>query len=373
MDSSDNELIEQIYASTQDSSMILKVGKRIAVQSGGFMAYYLKMDMEQRAVVETQIESDSLLAADADYVNYYASVDSRIPWFATGTLGQWRPDQQRFDEAYVNHSEIYNDFLQPNGIKRVAVCKLRESPKIHEVLCVTRAHDAGDFSQAQLDRLAVYSRHLVQAARLRARLGELEIRRAAAQGALEHLPYGVLWIDATQRIIWMSPSTHACLDPTDTLYTRSQRLHCTDLKDQERLQQALKRATGTVCRAGDYFALPRRKRVGTWVVSVIPGELPEDYASRQRGPFALVILQDGAGPTLPHQKQLQLLHDLTPAEARLALGLLQDLTPAEYAERHCLSLATVKTHLQHLFLKTGVRRQAELVRRLALPLPHSDF
>lgn len=64
-----------------------------------------------------------------------------------------------------------------------------------------------------------------------------------------------------------------------------------------------------------------------------------------------------------------MLYGLTPAEARLALGLLQRDTPADYAERHQLSLATVKTHLRNLFAKTGTRRQADLMRLLSLPLP----
>jgi DNA-binding CsgD family transcriptional regulator len=37
-------------------------------------------------------------------------------------------------------------------------------------------------------------------------------------------------------------------------------------------------------------------------------------------------------------------------------------TPQEAADELCVSLATVKTHLQKLFAKTGTGRQVELVQ-----------
>jgi DNA-binding CsgD family transcriptional regulator len=54
----------------------------------------------------------------------------------------------------------------------------------------------------------------------------------------------------------------------------------------------------------------------------------------------------------------------TNAEARLAAILVQGKSVAEAAVALSVSLNTVRTHLKHIFEKTGARRQSELVQLL---------
>ena len=53
---------------------------------------------------------------------------------------------------------------------------------------------------------------------------------------------------------------------------------------------------------------------------------------------------------------------LTPAEARLLASLFGGRTLIETATTLGITRRTAKTHLEHIFLKTGVTRQAELMR-----------
>src|SRR5215469_16376547 len=53
---------------------------------------------------------------------------------------------------------------------------------------------------------------------------------------------------------------------------------------------------------------------------------------------------------------------LTPAETRLLASLFGGRTLAETATTLDIAGSTAKTHLEHIFLKTGVTRQAELMR-----------
>lgn len=55
-------------------------------------------------------------------------------------------------------------------------------------------------------------------------------------------------------------------------------------------------------------------------------------------------------------------HDLTAAEAQFALVLAAGGTVAAYAKARGISRNTVRTHLQRIFQKMGVGRQADLVR-----------
>ena len=78
----------------------------------------------------------------------------------------------------------------------------------------------------------------------------------------------------------------------------------------------------------------------------------------------LLIIADGANAGTPNADLLRLLFDLTPAEARLTRLLVEGRAPAQAAKVLGITEATVRTHLRRVFAKTGVQRQAELVRLL---------
>ena len=59
---------------------------------------------------------------------------------------------------------------------------------------------------------------------------------------------------------------------------------------------------------------------------------------------------------------LALLYDLTPAEARVFENVAAGETPAAIAKKLGVAASTVRTHLLHLFQKTGCQRQSELVK-----------
>ena len=65
--------------------------------------------------------------------------------------------------------------------------------------------------------------------------------------------------------------------------------------------------------------------------------------------------QDGAGAVAA-------AFGLTPAETKVLASLFAGRTLAETAATLGITRPTAKTHLEHIFLKTKVTRQAELMR-----------
>jgi DNA-binding CsgD family transcriptional regulator len=59
------------------------------------------------------------------------------------------------------------------------------------------------------------------------------------------------------------------------------------------------------------------------------------------------------------------LYKLTPSELRVLLAAVEIGGVAAIADALGVSQATVKTHLHHLFQKTGTRRQMDLVKLVA--------
>jgi DNA-binding CsgD family transcriptional regulator len=76
---------------------------------------------------------------------------------------------------------------------------------------------------------------------------------------------------------------------------------------------------------------------------------------------ALFVTPTLEQPQLPADA-LALLYDLTPAETRVLLAVARGESQAQVAASLGVLPSTVKTHLVHIFEKTGCSRQADLMR-----------
>jgi DNA-binding CsgD family transcriptional regulator len=107
------------------------------------------------------------------------------------------------------------------------------------------------------------------------------------------------------------------------------------------------------------MALPRDGR-SPLVVTAAP--LPERVGERGK-PTVLVLLRDPE-TTRPRAAFLRDAFGLTPAEAAVAAALCCGAPVSKIAAELGVGLSTVRTHLKSALLKTGTRRQAELVALL---------
>jgi DNA-binding CsgD family transcriptional regulator len=82
-------------------------------------------------------------------------------------------------------------------------------------------------------------------------------------------------------------------------------------------------------------------------------------------PAVLLILVHVGARAVPDDGLLNMLFDLTPAEARLLQALAGGSRLQSYAESVGVQTSTVRTQLTSIFNKTGTKRQAELVSIVA--------
>ncbi len=97
------------------------------------------------------------------------------------------------------------------------------------------------------------------------------------------------------------------------------------------------------------------------ILTVAAGEAALDPAVQHHVVAALA--GDGAqhGATNPASERPLLPDDLTPREAEVLALIAQGLSNAEIAERLVVSPTTIKSHINHLFAKAGLRDRAQAV------------
>ncbi len=109
----------------------------------------------------------------------------------------------------------------------------------------------------------------------------------------------------------------------------------------------------------DVVSLSRPSLLPSFCVIAVPLSNCDEQIGE---PSAVMFLSD------PHWKndfdpaRLGKIYGLTPAEAQLPNLLVQGSCVEEAAEKLCVSLNTVRTHLKQIFSKTGTNRQVEVVR-----------
>jgi len=364
------QLIELIYDSVQDPNQIAPVMEMMCRELGAMAGHYVQMDIQSREVIASCVSNNDYQAGDFEYKEYYSQVDDRLGWLATGNVGEWRADHQRFDERFVRKSEIYNDFLFKYGGRHMVVGRIAESAGQSEAIALLRPLGAPEYAEREYQFLRALSPHLIRSATLRSRMRTLERQQSASESVVAHLPYGTVWVNAAGRIISMNAQAAEILQAADGLSVRKNRLAAQEAMDAEKLVRAIQMATANEARQGQWFAVARRKQVVPLVISVIPATIPAALDPLSGGPFALLILQDMTRQRVSRSAQLQIIYRLTPAETRLAEALLENETVDSYSLKSKVSRNTVRTHLASLFAKTGTKRQAELVRALLASQPH---
>ncbi len=185
-------------------------------------------------------------------------------------------------------------------------------------------------------------------------------RLATKRHALDVLAVGVITLDAEANAIFMNEEATAILKMNDGLSIAHGRLALTHTADTRELLSALKQA----CRkdANSTFrtfriSRPSGRQAYQCVVSLLDGELKLQYS---QSAVAMIFLTDperfGGCRAL-----FVALYSLTPKEAHLAELMAQGESIARASERMGIMTSTARSHLKHLMLKVGAKRQAELI------------
>jgi DNA-binding NarL/FixJ family response regulator len=96
------------------------------------------------------------------------------------------------------------------------------------------------------------------------------------------------------------------------------------------------------------------------ILTVAAGDAALDPAVQSHVVAALA--GDGARAAVPDSPQApELPDDLTPREAEVLSLIAEGLTNAEIAERLVISPTTIKSHINHLFAKAGLRDRTQAV------------
>lgn len=310
-------------------------------------------------------------AASLGYIVSYHTQDPRVQLLMERPFGAWVHCDEHFDDAFVARSPFYQDFLLPHGGRYVSGTKIFENEESLAVFSSMRGvgkppHDAAE--RSLLARLAPHLTNAVAAYRhLRAALEEM----GAGRELLDRFAYPMLLVDELSGIRFRNTAAKTALATGDYILERSGVLTCCDGPSHTEFMAAIQdmglQGAGHAApdhRGRRYVRIRRLSGEAPIIANLVALRPQATMSAFANATVALVLFHDPAAGRELDPFLVAAMFDLTPAEARVAVALRRGESAQDIADAHRLSLATVRSQIQSIFVKTGVNRQPDLVRLL---------
>ena len=279
-------------------------------------------------------------------------------------LGEPIVQSQAVRQEIISGNRYYREWAMPKGLfDAVAVGLVRDRMMVGNAI-FSQHQSAGPIGDAQLDGLRVLAPHIRRAVTISNLFDMKTVEAATFAATVEALTVGVVLADEDSKIVHANAAATAMLAAGDPIVERQGRIAVQSAATTSTLQSAVAQAAkdeATLGQKGIGIPIPRASG-DPLVIHVLPLRRSHMRSGlNQRAAAALFVASASGPPRLPHDA-LNQLYDLTPAEIRIFELICEGQTRADISESLGISVSTVKSHLFHVFEKTGCRRQVDLVR-----------
>jgi DNA-binding CsgD family transcriptional regulator len=211
-----------------------------------------------------------------------------------------------------------------------------------------------------------------QAAAISDALNLTTIRSEALKATLNALTFGVYITDRHGQIVYMNRAAEHQVSISNTISLEHNHLAPIDHTARLALARAIDQAIGdgvNLPTSGCTIAFPGRDNAGL-IATIVP--LGCDERQSISGAFsgmAAIFVQDPIAIPSHAGEAFAELYGLTRSELRVLLAMAPGLSVKEAADILGISETTAKTHLQHIYVKTGASKRTELMHLFLCSTP----
>lgn len=360
-------LIGSIYDAVLEPALWTGVVERAGKFVGGVGASIFRQD-SVRKIGNSYYHSGIDPRFERLYFEKYIKFDPLSAAYLTLKVGDVSSSSIIIPPAEFFETRFYREWARPQGLVDNVFAILERSPTSIAAFIVFRHERDGLADDDARQLLGLIAPHLRRAVLIGKVIDLRTIEAATFADTLDGLNAGIFLVDATGRIVHANAAGHGILAVGDILRSFAGRLVAHDQQVDEVLRDAFKATEhGDAAIGTKGIAVPLIARDGERHVAHI---LPLTSGARRRAELAItataaLFVQKAALETPSRPEAIAKAYKLTPTELRVLLTLVEVGGGPEVAEVLGIADGTVKTHLSHLFQKTGVKHQVDLVRLVA--------
>jgi len=336
-------------------------------------------DIKDALDCRTAVLSLSDLVHDRLLISKTVGMDQH--WFAlllrhapeiNARLGEALASWPCFDQPYVSSRQLPRDYLEaspyvqecwkPYGLVDAMQFFLMHTPARFSSFAVGRHEQQGVITKREIELGALLLPHLRRAVTISNVLDAATIERARMAEALDALRCGVVLTNERAAILYANRAAEEMLRNRCPIQGNRGVLSVNAPSAAKELHSAIRLAAESeteIGKTGLAICLTEAD-----VPPIFAHVLPMtggNFRTRLQPEAVAAIFIGGTPDEQDAAATMATVYDLTPAETRVLAGLLAGRTLAETADALGIAMTTAKMHLENIFSKTGVNRQAELV------------
>jgi DNA-binding CsgD family transcriptional regulator len=361
-------LIGNIYDATLNPSLWTDVLKQISHFVRGSATTLECKDVVSRTVNVFYQDGGISPSFIRLYNDKYSSLDPCAIDHYFATVGEPRATADIVPYEEFLRSRIYLEFIKPHGfVDGMTTALDRSATSVASVTVFRHARD-GVIDEGDRQRMRLLVPHLRRAVLIGKAIEFKSAEAVTFADTFDELSVPMMLVDADNRIVHANPRALALLTTGDPFSARNSKLKARDPEVDHELRTIFAAAAHRDDSLGGRgVALPLTMRDGGHLVAHV---LPLAAGVRRRAgqnyaAVAALFVHEARFPVPSPPEVIAKTFGLTPTEFRVLLAVAEVGGVPDIAEALGVAETTVKTHLTSLFEKTGVRRQADLVKIVA--------
>ncbi|MDE2422035.1 MAG: helix-turn-helix transcriptional regulator [Gammaproteobacteria bacterium] len=267
------------------------------------------------------------------------------------------PDKDKFAET-----RFYNEWVVPQGMAyATGAIVLQEGAWVTE-LYLQRGPQHQPFNRDEIDQYNLLIPHLQRAMQMRQRFADLQIGQSFLASSLDVLAMPTFLFNEMGQMAHCNQSAVHLLKESYNLKLNNHYLQtnhdATTRKLSVELSKAVRASRGDESDLNSVILLPRAQQLPLMLMIT-----PLQLKGPVQGAALLFAFDPETTPTIT-RSLIRRLFGLSEAEAVLSVALCSGKTLDDVALERGTTMNTVKSQLRSIFVKTGTKRQSELVSLL---------
>lgn len=304
---------------------------------------------------------DAWLATSAKYGD-----DSIRMWGGAAQIAAFPFDEPIHITTIQPLSEIakvpyYREILEPRGLNDAVLVSLVHDANALGYVAFNRHVSASAVGPREMEGLRLLAPHFRRAVTISNLFDLKAVEGATFRSLFDTMSCAVLLVDESLRVIHANPVADTMLALGNVIASDHGTIRVASRPAQDALQSAVQLSASDEVQLGERgIGIPVQvEGEAPSILHVMPlkrRELPGGLVQRA---VAAVFVVPAGSPT--PMDGIALLYDLTPAESNIFAAISQGKTLDDTAKALGIAKSTARTHLLRVFVKTGCKRQAELV------------
>lgn len=357
------DVVDGLYDAALDQARWPDALHGVAEFTGGRAVGWVTKDLRVReGVVHQQY------GADERYVELYRErywrFDPLTP-IVSFPAGQMVTTADVMPVDEFKDGPFYQEWARPQGFGEAINLVLHKHGAGAALLSlIIDRDDPGAIGEAKR-RLSRVAGHVSRAVMASDRVASTTAETRAFTDALDWLTSAFFLARADGLILHANAAGRSLLDPGGPLLSVQGRLSMRDPKAGAAMASALRAAARGDAGSGS-ATIPLSANGGAYVAHVVPltsGARQPGFADARA--VAAVFVYEATMGLPPAPEIIARSHGLTPGELRVLMAIVESGGIRETADSLGLADTTVKTHLAHIYAKTGTSRQADLIKLVA--------